>query len=131
VGAQLTGELVGDDAGCQRHPARQRFRTLAPVDGVDVVLDDFQRQVLVALEGQDEAQALDVVRGVLPVPGAGPLRRDEALLLEEADLRRRDLRELPRQFAQDLADVEDTGGGKTWSDAGRTAGGVGGWHGAG
>ena len=66
---QLGGELLGDDPRGDRDACRQVFRPFAPVDRIKVVLDDLERQVLVTLEGQDEAQPFDVVLGILPVAG--------------------------------------------------------------
>lgn len=72
--SQFPGELVRDGTGCQGQAPGEGFGPLPAVNGVKVVLDDFQRQVLVPLEGQDKAEPLDVLGRVLPVPGSGPLR---------------------------------------------------------
>jgi len=70
------------------------------------VADHAQRKELVALEAQDRHQALDVLLAEEPVAAAGPLRAEQALVLEEADLGDRDVRELLAQAAHDLADAE-------------------------
>ncbi len=71
---QFGGELVGDDPRGHRDAGRQVLRAFAAVDGVKVVLDDLQRQVLVPLERQDKAEPLDVAVRVLPVAGGCALR---------------------------------------------------------
>ena len=60
----------------------------------ELLADHPQRQELVALQAQDRLQPLDVVLAEQPVAAAGPLRRQQALILEVADLRDRDVREL-------------------------------------
>ena len=72
---------------------------------VEVLADDLQRQVVVLLDVEDVAQPVDVAVGVAPVPGRCPLGREQALALEEPDLRDRDVRELLGQDLQDLADA--------------------------
>ena len=61
--------------------------------------DHAQRQELVPLEAQDRPQALDGVLVEEPVAAPRPLRREQALLLEVADLRDRDVRETRRAGA--------------------------------
>src|ERR1700752_5188366 len=51
-----------------------------------------ERQELVALQAQDRLQPLDVVLAEEPVAAARALRGQEALILEIADLRDRDVR---------------------------------------
>ena len=60
----------------------------------ELLADHAQRQELVALEPEDRLQPLDVLLAEQPVSAARPLRREEALILEVADLRDRDVREL-------------------------------------
>ena len=65
---------------------------------------------MVALQGQRETQALEVVLRELAVPGFGARRRDDSLDLEETELAGREIRELGSQPRQDLADAEEPGG---------------------
>src|SRR6185312_265721 len=60
----------------------------------DDLADDPQRQELVALHTQDGAQLVDVLLAVEPVAARGAPRRDQPLVLEEPDLRDRDVGEL-------------------------------------
>ena len=53
---------------------------------VELRLDHLQRQVLVALGGQDEAQPRAVVGGEPAIPRSAALRRDETLCLQKPDL---------------------------------------------
>src|ERR1700733_9505227 len=53
-----------------------------------------ERQELVPLQTQDRPQPLDVVLGVEPVAALGAARREQLLVLQVADLRDRDVREL-------------------------------------
>ena len=71
---------------------------------VELLADDPQRQELVALQPQDRRQPLDVVRREQPVAAARAARRDEALILEVADLRDGDVRELLAQLLAHGAD---------------------------
>src|SRR5204863_9030430 len=66
--------------------------------------DHAQRQELVALEPQDRLEALDVVLAEEPVAALRPARREQALVLEVADLRDRDVGELRLQRPADRAD---------------------------
>ena len=76
------------------------LRRLQPaVDGVQLLPDHPQRQVLVALRGQHEAQPGHIVAGVLAVAGRRPLRLDQALGLQEPQLGDGDVRELRPQLA--------------------------------
>ena len=83
-----------DAAACAR-PRRAR-RELLP--------DHAERQELVALQPQDRLQPLDVLLAEEPVAAARALRRQQALILEVADLRDRDVRELGLQPRADRAD---------------------------
>ena len=53
-----------------------------------------ERQVLIALCGQDEPQPGAVVGRESPIPRGRPLRRDQSLGLQEADLGDGDIREI-------------------------------------
>src|SRR5581483_3736536 len=79
---------------------------LAAGAGGELLADHAQRQELVPLHAQDRLQPVDVLLGEEPVPALRPLRRQEALILEVADLRDRDVRELRLQPAADGADRE-------------------------
>src|SRR5439155_9859009 len=60
----------------------------------------------VALQAQDRRQALEVVLTEEAVAAARPLGRQQPLVLEEADLRDRDVGEFVGQAADDLADAK-------------------------
>ena len=95
--------------GRARAPARRdrpggcRFRAAAGAGG-ELLPDHAQRQELVALQAQDRLEPLDVVLAEEPVAAARALRRQQALVLEVADLRDRDVRELGLQPRADRAD---------------------------
>jgi hypothetical protein len=72
--------------------------------GQQPVLDHLEWQVLVALHPQDLLQLVNVLVVELPVPRGRPLRIDQPLGFEEADLRDRDVGELRLHRYQDLAD---------------------------
>src|SRR5262249_55607375 len=72
----------------------------------ELLPDHAQRQELVALQAQDRLQPLDVVLAEEPVAALRPSRREQALVLEIADLRDRDVRELGLQAAADRPDRE-------------------------
>ena len=78
----------------------------APVDRVEVLADDLQGQVVVALHPKHVAQSLGVGAGELPVARGGPLRLDEVLGLQVADLGDADVREVRAQQVQDLPDAQ-------------------------
>ena len=67
---------------------------LAAAPGGQLLADHPQRQELVALQPQDRAQARDVGGGVEPVAAGRAPRREQLLVLQVADLRDRDVREL-------------------------------------
>ena len=85
-------------------PARRRRRRSFEAGRRELLADHAQRQELVALEPEDRLQPLDVVLAEQPVAAARPLRRQQALVLEVADLRDRDVRELGLQPPADRAD---------------------------
>jgi hypothetical protein len=61
---------------------------------VETILDHAQRQKVLALLAQDEAESFDVVVVELAVSRRGAFGNDQALALEESNLRDRDVREL-------------------------------------
>src|SRR5207249_10829016 len=77
---------------------RARRRELLP--------DHAQRQELVPLEPQDRLQPLDVLLAEEAVATLRAPRRQEALVLEVADLRDRDVRKVGFQAPADGADRE-------------------------
>ena len=74
------------------------------IDLVEALLDDLERQEVLLLLVQDAAQPLDVAVVELAVPRRRALGVDEALALEEADLRDRDVGELVAELVEHLAD---------------------------
>jgi hypothetical protein len=72
----------------------------------ELLADHAQREELVALELEDPAQALHVVLAEEPIAAARPPRREQPLVLEEANLRDRDVRELVLQAGAHRADRE-------------------------
>ena len=84
----LVGQPDRPPAAALLARARRRRKLLA---------DHAQRQELVALEPQDRLQALDVVLAEEPVAALRAPRCEQPLVLEVADLRDRDVRELGLQ----------------------------------
>ena len=82
---------------------RRRLRSAARAGG-ELLSDHAQRQELVALQPQDRLEPLDVLLAEEPVAATRALRRQQALILEVADLRDRDVRELRLQPRTDGAD---------------------------
>ena len=76
------------------HARRPAALPLGRARRVELLADHPQRQELVALQPQDRREPLDVVLAEEPVAAARPLRAQQPLVLEEADLRDRDVREL-------------------------------------
>src|ERR1700677_3264564 len=77
------------------------------------LLDDAQRQVGIALQGEDAAQPLDVSGAELAVAGPGALGLDQPFCFEEADLGCADIRKFRAQLGQYLADTQlPTGSGR-------------------
>jgi hypothetical protein len=68
------------------------------------VLDHLEGEEVLPLLAQDPAEPIDVAVVELPVPRRRALGVDEALALEEADLRDADVGEFLPQERQDLAD---------------------------
>src|SRR5919199_3098557 len=100
-------------------PERPRPLAVLPASGRRELLADHpQRQELVALEAQDRLQPLDVLLAEEPVAALRAPQREEALVLEVADLRDRDVRELVLEPRADGADREQApGGGGGFGDA--------------
>src|SRR5256714_4321110 len=87
--------------------AERRGAALAPLlprPGGELLADHPQREELVALEPEDRLEPLDVVLAEQPVAPLRALRRQQPLILEIADLRDRDVRELGLQAPADGAD---------------------------
>ena len=80
---------------------------LRAVDGrrTQLLADHAQRHELVTLHVQGDAQRLDVLRGVHAVATGRPLGLDDALVLQEAQLGDRDVREFVAEQVADLADA--------------------------
>ena len=74
--------------------ARAPAPALAAPRRRELLADHAQRQELVALQPQDRLQPLDVVLAEQAVAAPRALRREQPLVLEVADLRDRDVREL-------------------------------------
>src|ERR671937_377291 len=70
----------------------------------ELLADDAERQELVALQAQDRLQPLDVFLAEEPVAALRPPRREQTLILEAADLRDGDVRELVLQHPADGPD---------------------------
>src|SRR5699024_3366597 len=87
---QRGGRPVGD-AGVQR---------------VELLPDHLEGQIPIALGGQDVPQPLAVLDAEAPVPARGAFRRDQPPVLEEPDLRPRQVRELRTQKCDDAPDGE-------------------------
>src|SRR5205807_3405723 len=62
--------------------------------GGELLPDDAERQELVALQAQDRLQPVDLVLAEQAVAAGRAPRRQQALVLQVADLRDRDVREL-------------------------------------
>src|SRR5919198_6201797 len=75
----------------------------------ELLADDAERQELVALQAQDRLQPLDVLLAEEPVAALRPPRREQALILEVADLRDGDVRELVFQHPADGPDRQQPG----------------------
>ena len=80
------------------------------VHRLELLANDLQRQVVVALRDQNVAQALDVLIGEATVAGGGALRGDQPLRLEEADLRDGHVREVSAKTLKHHADGHRLGG---------------------
>src|SRR5207244_3539623 len=78
--------------------------TAVAIDLVEPFLDHLERKEVLALLPQDPAQTFDITRIELAVPRRRALRIDEALALEEPDLRNGDLGELLTELIQHVAD---------------------------
>ena len=97
------GDVEGRDVA---DAARWRGRPGRVFDGpaLETIADDSQRQEVLALFAKDDAQQIDVVVVELSVPAGGSLGVDQALALEESDLRDRDVGKLFEQQSEHFAD---------------------------
>ena len=104
---------VGRRPAARRRRGGRRRRTSAgagaaaaspAVERLELLLDDPQRQVVVALRGQHVAQPAHVGRGELPVARRRALRVDQVLGLQVADLADRHVGEVVAKNGQHLAD---------------------------
>src|SRR5262245_19903699 len=87
-------ELVDGGLGLlPRRPGAAEATVLRDRRG-ELLAKDTYRQEVVALEAEDRLETVDVVLAEQAVPPARPLRRQQALVLEIADLRDRDVREI-------------------------------------
>ena len=100
-------------------PARRWLQ--AAVDRVQVLLDDPQRQVVVALGREHVAQPGDVVAAELAVARRRALGLDQPLRLEEPDLRDGDVREVRPELGQHLTDAHERPRGADAAPAAPTA----------
>ena len=89
---------------------RRRGASRGRRSGHELLADHPQRQELVALQAQDRDQSLDIGLGEQPVAAARSARLQQALILEVADLRDRDVGELVPQALADGADRVQVGG---------------------
>ena len=105
----LAGSRTSPSAGSGVGSAPSVGRQLVGPGVLEPPLDDLERQEVLLLLVQDPAQPVDVGAVELPVPRRRPLRVDEPLALEEADLRDRDVGELVAQRRQHLTDREVLG----------------------
>jgi len=113
---QLGQQFVIGSGGFQQlaagHRRGDRFRRAsgrARIHRVQPFLDHPQWQVFITLRGQDETQPLNVRDGEPAVPGLGPLRLNQPLGLQEADLRGADVGEFLPQFREHLTDAYGAG----------------------
>ena len=92
-------------------PAQARRAALRAIGGrsAELLANNAQRQELVALQAQDRDQALDVCLGEQAVAAACAPRLQQALILEVADLRDRDVGELVPQALAHRADRMQAG----------------------
>jgi hypothetical protein len=108
---QVGGPAPGQVSG------RRRPEAVGPPARRDAVGEPFpdhpQRQVRIALHGEDVAQPLDVGRREPAVSRSRPGRLDQPLGFQETDLGRADVRKFRAQLGQHLADTELTARGLT------------------
>src|SRR5690606_14576659 len=112
--AGLADELIALVAPLRRKNGRDRAGRgagqlgLTPgVELIEVAANDVERQVVVTLHREHEAQAMQVGGRELAVAGLGASRADELALLEEAELRRGEVGELRAQPRENLPDAEE------------------------
>ena len=92
-------DLLLRSRGCRRSPSGS-----VRAGQLQLLADHAQRQELVALQPEDRLEPLDVGVREQPVAAARAARREQPLILEVADLRDRDVRELVPQALADRAD---------------------------
>ena len=107
-GAPFTAEMVnlGDP------DARAAYAALWPTCKIPLLqdgADGLEGQEVLALLDEDPPESIDVGLVELPVARRGPLRVDQALALQEADLGDGDVGELLLQEREDLADRQVVG----------------------
>jgi hypothetical protein len=104
VGASQAG-LAGLDRVCFAVAQVERaWFDVAAATGVEASFYDLEGQEVLTLLAKHPSQALHVVVVELPVPRRGPLRIDQPLALQEADLRDGHVGELRLEQAEDIAD---------------------------
>ena len=86
-------------------PTRQRGRP-AGIQLVQIAADDLERQVVIALHGEHEAQPVQVARREFAIAGFGTSRGDELAFLEESELRRAQVGKLGGEPGEYLPDAE-------------------------
>src|SRR5919197_892103 len=125
---ELAGKLAADPGApaefpeievlLPAEPERPRPLAVLPAGGRGELLPDHpQRQELVALEPQDRLQPVDVLLAEEPVAALRAPQGEEALVLEVADLRDRDVGKLPLEARADGADREQAGRGRGFGHA--------------
>src|SRR6056300_1525128 len=87
----------------------RKNRALPLVDFIEVLLDDPQGQVMIALHSQHKTKTINIGGRIRPVTSGGATGRNQFPILEKAELRRREVGELGSEFCQDLADGEKLG----------------------
>ena len=95
---------AGNEVGLAQTGARGR--QCGGRAALQLATDDLERQVLVALHGEHAHEAVEVVQRVQAVAGLGAPRRDQALLLEVAQLAHGHIWELGAQAVDQRADGE-------------------------
>lgn len=80
---------------------------LASIELLEHLRDHLQREIVVPLQRENQAQALNVVLCEFPIPGLRALRRDKALLLKEPQLRGGQITEVALQAFENLSDAKE------------------------
>src|SRR6185312_5345787 len=84
--------------------ASGKFRLSSSINLVEISADDLERQVVIALHGEHEAQSLEIGRGELAVAGLRAGRADELPFLEKPEFRWGQVGKLGCESRQYLAD---------------------------